>query len=90
MLVGRLVLLQMCLGMGQMTCSRGVATSDGALLEMTFKDIGSGEGVAAKDTHIWAVTSVLKRKLARYNDNNEERLMLLGLRLKRWRFKCFA
>jgi len=53
-----LVLLDVGLRMRQVTSSSGVATADRALLEMTLQDITSREGVAAENTHVWAITGV--------------------------------
>ncbi|KAM5519034.1 hypothetical protein FOXYSP1_09819 [Fusarium oxysporum f. sp. phaseoli] len=53
-----LVLLNVSLRVRQVTSSSGVATADRALLEMTLQDITSREGIAAKNTHVRAITGV--------------------------------
>ncbi|KAI6751599.1 hypothetical protein HG531_006295 [Fusarium graminearum] len=53
-----LVLLNMGLRMRQVAGSGGVATADRTLLEMTLEDITSREGIAAENTHVWAITGV--------------------------------
>ena len=45
----------------QMTCAGGVASSDGAFLEVPLEDVGAGEGVIAEHTHVGTVTSVCTR-----------------------------
>ena len=41
-----------------MTFSAWVASSNGALLEMSFQDITTGESIFTKTTSIWSHTSV--------------------------------
>jgi hypothetical protein len=56
-----LVLLDVSLRMRQVTSSRGVATADRALLEVTLEDVTAREGIAAEDTHVWAITGVSQK-----------------------------
>lgn len=56
-----LVLLNMSLRMRQVTSSGGVATADRALLEMALQDITSREGIAAKNTHVRAITGMSQK-----------------------------
>jgi hypothetical protein len=56
-----LVLLNVSLRVRQVTSSSGVATADRALLEMTLQDITSREGIAAKNTHVRAITGVSQK-----------------------------
>lgn len=58
LLLGLLVLLDVSLGVGQVAGAGGVATADGALLEVTLEDVASRKGVAAEHTHVGAVASV--------------------------------
>lgn len=44
--------------MGEMVSSSGVASSDGALLEMSLQNVTAREGVFAQMAHIRAVSGV--------------------------------
>jgi hypothetical protein len=43
---------------GQVARARGVAATDGALLEVPLQEIIAREGVAAENAHVWTVTGV--------------------------------
>jgi hypothetical protein len=60
-LLGLLVLLNVSLRVRQVTSSSRVTTADRTLLKVALQDITSGEGVAAEDTHVWAVTGVSQK-----------------------------
>lgn len=87
MFVGWLVLLQVGLRMGQVAGSSWISAADGTLLEVALEDVTSGEGVAAQNAHVRAVSGVFEKKLAL---KMSKHCILLSLRLRRWRFKCFA
>jgi len=60
-LLGLSILLDVGLRVGQVTSSGGVSTTDGALLEVTLQDITSRKRIAAKHTHVGAVTGVSQK-----------------------------
>lgn len=60
-LLGLGVLLNVSLRVGQVARSRGVPTTDGALLEVALQDVTSGKRITTKHAHIRAVASVTKK-----------------------------
>ena len=59
-----LIFLQMSLRMRQMAGSGGIATADGAFLEVSLENITPRKRIPTENTHIWAVAGVLKVKSA--------------------------
>ncbi|KAK4071552.1 hypothetical protein Purlil1_13393 [Purpureocillium lilacinum] len=59
-LLGLSILLNVGLRMRQVAGSGGVATTNGALLEVTLQDITSGKRITAKHTHVGAIAGVCR------------------------------
>lgn len=57
----RVGLLEVRLRVGQMARARGVAATDGALLEVPLQDVTAREGVAAESAHVWTVTGMAEQ-----------------------------
>lgn len=68
------VLLNVSVRVGEMAGSGGVATADGALLEVTLQDVTSRERIAAKNAHVRAVASVLIARVSMCAGTTKETL----------------
>lgn len=80
-----LVLLDVRSGVGQMTRTSRIATSNRAFLEVTLQDITPGERIIAQNTHVRSVTGVCVQDQRTITKEGR-----LDLRLNMWRFKCLA